>query len=222
MTLGIKIQNLRKKAQLTQDELAEELDVSRQALSKWENDLANPDIEKVVLMSILFSVSTDYLLKNEITSSENLEASISSKTLFLTPQNIFLVSTLIIFIGALISIGSMADGALYIYWQLGKGVFGIAIQIVGLGLFSIVNNTLNFEKHWKSKFWIVNLWLISILPHIFYSKYFVHSLYYFTKDLMIPEIVLQSLHIVFAIAVNSIISLYFIRRHHLELKELTA
>lgn len=62
MTLGEKIQQLRKASGISQEQLAEQLDVSRQSISKWELNDAIPDIRKIVMISELFSVSTDELL----------------------------------------------------------------------------------------------------------------------------------------------------------------
>ncbi len=66
MIISDKILNLRKRAGLTQEELAEQLDVSRQSISKWEGAQSIPDIQKIMAMAKLFSVSTDYLLYDEI------------------------------------------------------------------------------------------------------------------------------------------------------------
>lgn len=63
MRLGQKITKLRKKNKLSQEGLAEKMNVSRQAVSKWESDQSIPDIEKIVNLSELFGVTTDYLLK---------------------------------------------------------------------------------------------------------------------------------------------------------------
>lgn len=65
MTLGEKITALRKDRNYSQEDLADILKVSRQAISKWENDLAIPDIDKIVLLSRLFKCSIDYLLLNK-------------------------------------------------------------------------------------------------------------------------------------------------------------
>ena len=58
-----KLQNLRTGAGLSQEELAEKLSVSRQAVSKWELDKTVPDVKYIVALSDLFQVTTDYLLK---------------------------------------------------------------------------------------------------------------------------------------------------------------
>lgn len=63
MNIAEKIQNLRKSCGMTQEQLAEHMGVSRQAVSKWESGASEPEIEKIVLLSDLFRVSTDELLK---------------------------------------------------------------------------------------------------------------------------------------------------------------
>ena len=60
-----KIYQLRVQAHMTQSELADKLNVSRQSVSKWEMGASLPDLDNVVAMSALFHVSTDYLLKNK-------------------------------------------------------------------------------------------------------------------------------------------------------------
>ena len=67
MKLPEKIQRERKKMGLSQEKLAEKIGVSRQAITKWENGLASPELEKIVSLSECFKVSTDYLLKDNIT-----------------------------------------------------------------------------------------------------------------------------------------------------------
>lgn len=66
MILADKIILQRKKAGWSQEELAEQLGVSRQSVSKWEGAQSIPDMDKLLKMSRLFGVSTDYLLKDEI------------------------------------------------------------------------------------------------------------------------------------------------------------
>lgn len=66
MILADKIVSLRKKAGWSQEDLAEQLGVTRQSVSKWEGAQSVPDMDKVVQMSRLFGVSTDFLLKDEL------------------------------------------------------------------------------------------------------------------------------------------------------------
>ena len=74
MILADKIIELRKKSGWSQEELAEKLEVSRQAISKWESAQSIPDMRRIVSMSQLFGVSTDYLLKDEMERAEPEES----------------------------------------------------------------------------------------------------------------------------------------------------
>lgn len=64
MTLGAKLQRLRKARGWTQEQLAEKTGVSRQSLSKWESDAALPDTANIIALADLFGVTTDYLLRD--------------------------------------------------------------------------------------------------------------------------------------------------------------
>ncbi|MCI2068771.1 MAG: helix-turn-helix domain-containing protein [Bacilli bacterium] len=66
MTTGEKISIQRRKINLTQEQLADQLLVTRQTVSKWETDLAFPETDKLIAMSELFNCSIDYLLKENI------------------------------------------------------------------------------------------------------------------------------------------------------------
>ena len=70
MKLSEKIIELRKANGMTQEELASKCNVSRQSISKWEADIALPETEKLLILGELFHVSTDVLLKDELTLSE--------------------------------------------------------------------------------------------------------------------------------------------------------
>lgn len=63
MNISERIQTLRKARGLSQEELAEQIGVSRQAVSKWEAEQSQPELEKIVLLSEYFGVSCDYLMK---------------------------------------------------------------------------------------------------------------------------------------------------------------
>lgn len=64
MDFSEKLLTLRKAKNLTQEELAEKLNVSRQSVSKWESGQAAPELDKIVAISTVFDVTTDYLLKS--------------------------------------------------------------------------------------------------------------------------------------------------------------
>lgn len=63
--LSEKLHKLRKESGLSQEQLAEKLNVSRQAISKWESGTAIPESEKLIAISDYFNVTTDYLLKED-------------------------------------------------------------------------------------------------------------------------------------------------------------
>ena len=93
MILADKIIELRKKNGWSQEELAEQLDVSRQSISKWESAQAIPDMKRIVRLSEIFGVSTDYLLKDsqevtEFTDSDT--AAQNLRTVGLEEANAFL------------------------------------------------------------------------------------------------------------------------------------
>lgn len=72
MTIYDKLVQLRKRKGWSQEDLAEKLDVSRQAISRWENGTALPDAYNLLQLSHLYDVSTDYLLNDEYESDDDL------------------------------------------------------------------------------------------------------------------------------------------------------
>lgn len=86
MILADKIIDLRKKAGMSQEELAEKLGVSRQSVSKWESAQSTPDLNRILKMSEIFGVSTDVLLKDELdlskpnSTQEAIEVSMPDET----------------------------------------------------------------------------------------------------------------------------------------------
>lgn len=70
MILADKLILLRKKSGMSQEELAEKMNVSRQAVSKWEGAQSIPDLDKILQLSELYGVTTDYLLKDSIEKEE--------------------------------------------------------------------------------------------------------------------------------------------------------
>lgn len=77
MTTGEKIATLRKKKELTQEQLAEILKVSRQSVSRWEMDVAFPETEKLIKLSKLLECSIDFLLSDEMEDAQETNTTIS-------------------------------------------------------------------------------------------------------------------------------------------------
>lgn len=85
MTFGERLYKLRNEKNVSQEELAEVLDVSRQSVSKWENDKAYPEMTRLLFMSDYFNVSLDYLMRgieNEATN-ENTQENYETKNMLL-------------------------------------------------------------------------------------------------------------------------------------------
>lgn len=134
MQLGKKIKQLRKLSGMTQEQLAEKLNVSRQALSKWENGTSTPDIESVVKISTLFQISLDELLykeeskvkeqKIQITLEDLARINLHNRrmNLLLTSGILFLTVSIMIaaFVAALESTTSSMGYILYRYIATGQ------------------------------------------------------------------------------------------------------
>ncbi|OWR30564.1 hypothetical protein CDO73_11700 [Saccharibacillus sp. O23] len=73
VNLGENLKRLRKLNHLTQEEIAERLDVTKQAVYKWENNTCYPDIENLIKVSQLYNVKLDDLLNNEVKEAEKAE-----------------------------------------------------------------------------------------------------------------------------------------------------
>ncbi len=80
MILADKIIDLRKKNGWSQEELAEKLNISRQSISKWEGAQSVPDMNKILRLSEVFGVSTDYLLKDEISAPEGTNVPVDTES----------------------------------------------------------------------------------------------------------------------------------------------
>jgi transcriptional regulator with XRE-family HTH domain len=76
LTLGERIYNQRTAHNLTQSDLADALEVSRQSVSKWETDASVPDLDKLVKMSELFGISLDYMVRGMETTAEQVKPTV--------------------------------------------------------------------------------------------------------------------------------------------------
>ena len=112
MTLGQRIQQIRIEHGLSQEEFAEKLGTTRQTVSRWELDQTYPEIAKIVLISKIFSVSTDSILKNGIST---FDANVESYTCG-------------VYRGADCEIAETEKFALVIYRSSDKNAFGMRIQ----------------------------------------------------------------------------------------------
>lgn len=100
-----RLQNLRKRNGITQEILAEKLNVTRQTISKWERGESTPDFEHLIQISELFHITTDYLLKGELPHDEHAPLSDTAATDHMGAQKSHELSLLgaSLFLGGLIT-----------------------------------------------------------------------------------------------------------------------
>ena len=127
MTTGEKIAMLRKKKDLTQEQLAEILKVSRQSVSRWEMDVAFPETEKLIKLSKLLDCSIDFLLSEEDLEQEKVKRTHSLKEIcrFIRESGYFFLATSIESEPHLRPMGMIYadDEALYIATDKRKNVY---------------------------------------------------------------------------------------------------
>src|SRR5690554_1994051 len=117
MTIGQKIKELRKKHNYTQEELANKLNVSRQTVSKWENDITLPDSNNIFALSKLFNTSTDYLL--------NYDEKVNNKQ----NTNSFVIDTIVLILGLT---GLVIFGILLLIGKVNKSSSTIILDAYGI------------------------------------------------------------------------------------------
>lgn len=166
MSISNKIQALRKQHNLTQEQLADQLNVSRQALSKWELGVSTPEADKIVQLSDYFKVSTDYLLKDSIETIE------PTKKVHSSPRLTIILSTAINLIGLVILFN------LWEYYYL-----GFIIQIIGFVVFELLisRQTLSEHKLTRSLFYSINCWIILFAPYLLVFRFLEKFIFYFIR-----------------------------------------
>ena len=132
MEIGKKLKEARMKLNLTQEQVAEKLFVSRQTISNWENEKSYPDIISIIKLSDLYSVSLDELLKGDSKMIEHLDASTnivqSNKKLIGA-----IITNILLFLILLVLAGFMPNN-IYII----ACVFCLAVMGIGFLLYQIV------------------------------------------------------------------------------------
>ena len=177
MNLNQKIVSLRKQRGWNQEELAERCDVSRQSVSKWESGSSIPDMNKILLLSNLFNVTTDYLLKD---SYDNEYGNLDEEELELVKPNVVNDDEVREFIednnqfAKRIALGVMLcimGGMAVVFFagtseyklifstesiQIGIGLIAL-FALVGIAVFLFVTSAMKMEKYESFKMSIVSL-----------------------------------------------------------------
>ena len=154
MSIANRIQNLRKIKGISQEELADKIGVSRQAVSKWESNQSTPDIDKIIMLSDYFEVTIDYLLKGIEPSKEAMkkkpDASIFS-----------IVGTALNFIGLITAIMVWHEEQVASSVAIGLMFMAIGCMIFALGQTVGADET---KSKAKKHFWPINLWVLTLMP----------------------------------------------------------
>ncbi|MCL1965471.1 MAG: helix-turn-helix domain-containing protein [Firmicutes bacterium] len=153
MNIADRIQNLRKAKGISQEELADKVGVSRQAVSKWESEQSVPDIDKIIVMSDYFDVTTDYLLKG-IETEKQADAKAVNASIFV------IVATVLNFIGLILSCAVWYEKQAATALVIGLVFMALGCMVFAIGLAS---STRNVNKA-KRTFWTINIWLLSFIP----------------------------------------------------------
>lgn len=162
-TLGNRIQTLRKGQGLSQEQLAEILQVSRQALSKWELDASAPALEHIMLLSQHFGVSTDFLLTGKAPDPPPTAPPAFQQVLTpMPPRTAMIIGTIVIAAGLLVGLSAIANGSLALW-------LGIIIQLAGCGIFHAAcfqakKNAPEDNTKLAFLFYSINIWLLTLLP----------------------------------------------------------
>lgn len=141
------LRNLRKNANMTQAELAEKLNVSRQAVSKWEKGLSIPDIENILLLSKVFNVSLDELVDNkQKTISEDRSEDGNAKIQSSKKNRWINTGVILVLIVLLLIVGQVFDISFSIFIYIMWGVIITLLYVVGKLIVSSVSKFSRKER----------------------------------------------------------------------------
>lgn len=154
MNIADRIQNLRKIKGISQEELADKVGVSRQAVSKWESEQSIPDLDKVIILSEYFGVTTDYLLKG-IEAKPQAEDTKPNANIFA------IVGTALNFMGLILSAAVWNDQKEPMATVIGLIFMALGCMVFGIGMTNSAKSTIQKAK---SGFFTINSWLLSFIP----------------------------------------------------------
>lgn len=186
MNIGERIYELRRKNSMSQEDLAEKMNVSRQSISKWESSQSVPEVERIVQLGNIFNVSTDWILKGENSKKQKSQ---SNKNNLKSVQT---VSTALNYIGFVI--GAFILFEKQAVWSVAVPiVFSILSLAIYFAVYSDSENT-NEKKQSLNTFIKLNIfifafWILLFIPFIIVIRAF--SVLSFIPDfLLVPAIIL--------------------------------
>ena len=162
MNLADRIQQLRKRKGISQEELADRIGVSRQAVSKWESGQTSPDLEKIVLLSDYFEVTTDYLLKGVLPTPAQTGPDQTASVQSAPGVQIFTMAG-----SALNLIGLIAAAMIWYERQTAAATAaGLILMVAGCVVYGtgILRADGEAKGRAKKTFWSVNVWILPFIP----------------------------------------------------------
>lgn len=152
MNIADRIQQLRKANGISQEELADQIGVSRQAVSKWESGQSTPDIEKILLLSDYFGTTTDYLLKGTelVKDTENKRNAMVFTVAGTILNAIGLAASVIIWLERMT------------YYAAGVGII---MMLLGTGVF-LFGQTVDSTEKARARYYFMlpNVWILLFIP----------------------------------------------------------
>lgn len=152
MNIADRIQQLRKSRGISQEELADQIGVSRQAVSKWESAQSAPDLEKIILLSDYFDTTTDFLLKgiSPVPGSDKKGSAMVFS----------IIGTVLNAIGLISSVGIWMEQQ-----RLYAASTGFVAMLIGTGAF-LAGQFLNTRDKSKARrfFLLPNVWILLFIP----------------------------------------------------------
>lgn len=166
MNLAERILALRKARNLSQEELAEQIGVSRQAVGKWESGQSLPDLDKVIALSEFFGVSCDYLLKGNVPEAPTDPDARNGEEHALPPNAGNVMLWIATFFNFSIYVLSVA------LWRQFQTPLCTAVAFLGLGagtfFFLLFSHMLALKapgldvRRCRLNFWRINVWLLAL------------------------------------------------------------
>lgn len=193
MTFGEKIQALRKQQNISQEEFAEKLEASRSAVSRWEKDQSMPELDKLIMISDMFSVSLDYLLRDK-----PLETDTEAISDFIPLRTLFKFCTIINILGLVSS--------MYGWHRLQSPFFviiGLLMNMLACVFFEILQpkDIDRAKAHFtRKRFYLANAWVLLPTPIYVAIEIISYGEHY---DIVAPHIIPFAVYIVMAIGVTA-------------------
>ncbi|MGM9631238.1 helix-turn-helix domain-containing protein [Butyricicoccus sp.] len=167
MTISDRIRELRRARGISQEELAEEIGVSRQAVSKWESGQSVPDLDRVIALSDYFEVTTDYLLKGIAPTAPQTGKQAPNASVFA------IAGTALNVIGLATSCGVWYEEQNTLAIIIGLIFMAMGCMIFGIGM---VCSSADTRPKAKDLFWKINIWILVFLPLAVVYNLVIHGI----------------------------------------------